>query len=69
MIYTGQIILAVDRARREIFALRNALLQVKERGTEADPCWCAHAGNPRHDPYCETARALLIGAPLREDDL
>ena len=68
MTAVAQMIHTVDRAKREIFALRNALMQVKERGTEDDPCWCAHAGNPRHDPYCETARGLLIAAPLREED-
>lgn len=55
-------------AKEEIFALRRALLGVKERGPDSDPCWCCHAPDPLriwlHDPYCETARNLIMNSPL-----
>jgi len=41
---------------------REALLQLRERGTESDPCWCARETYP-HDPYCEQARRLICPMP------
>lgn len=47
-------------AQDEIVALRKALLALKNRGTDENPCWCSfnHAGE-WHAPQCENARKVL----------